>query len=315
MINQKLKWIKIAPGNNSLMIPVYSIGCGQPSIALTCSVHGDERASLFIINNLINKLKILNSIDGTVNIIPTANPSAQYINNRVSFVDQKDLNRVGKGNVSGSYTEKVGAKLFDFLTNCDLVINLHEFGMCSPVTAVYMNVGDETVKRKIIDSILTFSPDIVWVIKANTSTDSIYNSTLDSAIAKAGIPNFPVETSSSYYISDSDIDKVSNGIINVLNLMGIIESPIKKQKEKQRILSFYRKQVFSDYTGIWEPEFCNFQFINKNTYIGKITTIPEFETIDIKSKAEGYLMNYRKRQFVSIGESIYSIGESAEIFR
>jgi len=313
MINQKLNWIEISPGNNRLTIPVYSIGSGQPSIALTCSVHGDERSSLFIINNLINKLRNLDSIAGTINIIPNANPAAQFINNRISFIDQKDLNRVGRGDISGSYTEKVGAKLFDFLTNCDLVINLHEFEMCSPVTAVYMNIGDETVKRKIIESIQTFSPDIVWVINSFTSKDSIYNSTLDSALAIAGIPNFPVETSSSYYISDNDIEKVSNGIISVLNQMGILDSQIINQTETQTVLSFYRKQIFSNYTGIWEPELCKFQFINKNTYIGKITTIPEFETIEIKSEFEGYLMNYRKRQYISFGESIYSIGESTNL--
>ncbi len=188
---------KVSMGQGGVLIlesPVLTLGKGTPKLAVTCSVHGGEHTGILIVAKILEKLKE-GSVIGSVSFVLAANPSAQFVGRRVSPQDLKDLNRAGKGRSNGTYTERVASKLFDFLRTFDFVVNIHEFEMHTPITAVYMNVGDDKVRKKTLDGISAFMPDVVWVIDYEQTSDVQYFATLDTALAKSGVPNFPIETS------------------------------------------------------------------------------------------------------------------------
>ncbi|MFN8575944.1 MAG: succinylglutamate desuccinylase/aspartoacylase family protein [Candidatus Sericytochromatia bacterium] len=288
-------------------IPVYSIGEGKKTFTITCSVHGDETAGLFIVNDFLNKIKG-ETLKGKINIIPAANPVAQFLYSRTSFLDQKDLNRAGKGRFDGSYTDRLANILFKFLKQSDIVVNIHEFEMISPVMGIFDVFDNKETENKILETINIFQPDMIWQINYNKQSDIQYLTTLDLALSKEGVINFPFETSQIHLITQKDINKASDGLLNIACSLGILNKKINNKKNE--IPVFIRKEFSSDLSGLWIPE-QNLELlkpIKNNQLIGKIVSLPDFIETEIYSEHDGILLQYRSKQMISNGTSIYSIG-------
>lgn len=296
--------------------PVLTYGSGEPGepkIGITCCVHGDETSGLFIADRVMEQLKSNDSsLKGTVYILPAANSAAHLDNKRVSALDHKDLNRVGRGNKEGSFTERNGAVLFEFLSQLDFVINIHAFEMRMPVTAVYMNAGNIEVKKKTLAAISAFSPEMIWVIDASNGRDSTYLTTLDTALAEVGVPNFPIETSQLAFLSDKEIERAAQGILNVISFLSIIDATLPASNYKTPAYS--RHEFTAPYAGLWEPEVSLLQPIEPDTKIGTLKVLPNFEAHPIYAQSYGVLIQYRQRQFVATGTSLFSLGYSADRF-
>ena len=291
-------------------IPVYSIGQGKPEITITCSVHGDETAGLFIVNDFLKKIKNI-KLNGKINIIPSANPVAQFLHSRTAFLDQKDLNRSGSGNAFGSYTDRLANVLFNFLIKSDIVINIHEFEMISPVMGIFDCLEDKEkeFENKILEVVKIFNPDMIWKIDYEKTSDNQYQTTLDMALTKAGIINFPFETSQLSLITKENINKASEGLVNIVSHFNIIDK--KPEITKKDIPVFVRKEFSSELAGLWEPSenLKLLEKVQKGDLIGKIVNLPDFSETEIYAEDTGVLIQYRHRQIVGNGASIYSIGQ------
>ncbi len=314
----KTKYLDIGGGAGALelRIPVYSIGSfTQPSLGITCSVHGDEHAGLFIASRFLDLIRDKN-FEGTIHLIPAANPVAQFVNSRVSSLDQKDLNRTGRGRDTGTFTDRVASILFDELShNCDFVINIHEFEMQTPNTAVFMNAGSEKIKAKTLQGIRAFEPEIIWVIEKSQGGDAQYLTTLDTALALADVPNFPIETAQLSLLTNENIEKAALGLVNVAEHLGIISLGQEKSSTwKPR--PFIRQEVTAGAreSGLWEPTkpFSLAETtILTDEVIGTIKRFPDFSIEEVHSPSSGTLVQCRKHQLVSTGTSLFSIGHDA----
>lgn len=294
-----------------LDIPVYTIGNGgRPVFGVTCSVHGDEPGGLYIIARLLDYLQQVDKIDGTIHIIPAANPVAQLVNKRVSPLDLKDLNRTGRGRKDGTFTDRVGACLFEFLSQCDLVVNIHEFEMYTPVTAVFMNTGDSKTKTKTLAAIKAFAPDILWVINPAQDSDVQYQATLDTALTQASIANFPIETTQLAFLSEDEIEKAALGLFRVAAYLGICKSFLELSPFAAPAL--FRQEVTASEAGLWEPSCKLMEIIAVGEQIGTMRRLTDFQQMPIYSPSEGILVQYRHRQLVATGTSLFSLGHNAE---
>lgn len=293
-----------------LDIPVYSIGDGEPVLGITCSVHGDEHNGLYIADRLIDYLNYDRKyINGTIHIIPAANPAAQFVSRRVSPLDLKDLNRAGRGRQDGSFTERVGATLFEFLSKCNLVINIHEFEMHTPITAVFMNAGDTETKTRTLSAIKVFQPNIIWVINTAQNSDVQYQATLDTALAQAGVANFPIETTQLNLLSEDEIDKAAKGLLRVAAHLGICEVSLETQVDVAPAL--FRQEITADEAGLWSPTCKLMQIVESGHPIGVLKTLPQFKEKLITSPSSGILVQFRHRQLVATGTSVFSLGHDA----
>ncbi len=297
-------------GITRLDIPVYTIGTGKPIFAITSHIHGNESAGVFILSRFVDQLLANNHLFGTVHIIPVANPAAQFVNSRVSLLDQKDLNRIGFGSLDGSYTERIGARLFNFLKKCDLVINIHEFEMHTPILAAFMNAGKAKVKSKTLAAIRAFSPNIIWAIETSQSNDEQYQFTLDTALSEVDVTNFPIETTQHAYLTDSEIDNVVQGLLRVTAHVGILKS----QFDIPSILApaFVRKEIRVNQAGLWETTVKLMQEVKKGDPIGTLKTLPDFQKISIDSPLDGVLIQHRRCELVATGTGLFSIGIRAD---
>jgi len=205
----------------------------------------------------------------------------------------------------------VGAILFNFLSQCDLVVNIHEFEMHTPVTAVFMNAGKEETKALTLSAIKAFSPDIIWIINTSQSSDVQYQTTLDTALAQSGIANFPIETAQLNLLTDHEINKATMGLYQVAAYLGICE-PISESYSTSISPAFFRQEITAENAGLWEPDCKLMQTIENGSSIGNLISLPDFRLAQIQSPSDGVLVQYRHRQLVSTGTSLFSIGHKAD---
>jgi predicted deacylase len=295
-------------GMTQMEIPVYTFGKGEPVLCITCYLHGDETAGIYVLANVVDYLKSVDSLRGTVHIIPVANPAAQFVKNRLSPIDSQDINRLRKGNKEGTLTERNAFYLFEFLVKCDLVINIHAFEMISPVTAVFMNAGSQEIRNKTLAAMKAFSPEVIWMTDVSENNESIYQTTLDVTLAEEGVTNFSIETPEIMFLTNEQIRRASQGILNVANHMGILKVYGCNEMARETQVISQRKVFTVHVAGLWEPNVTLTQLVEHDTQVGTLRTLHNFEKQDIVADCSGILFQYRSRQHVATGASLFSVG-------
>jgi predicted deacylase len=128
------------PGHYYVETPVTIMATGQPltyaahilrgeqpgpRIGILSGLHGDEFSTAVLVLSLFPLLE-LNTLVGTVVLVPMANSLGFEAATRSTPHDMANLNRVFPGNPRGTVTEILAAKLTEtFIRNCDVIFDLH----------------------------------------------------------------------------------------------------------------------------------------------------------------------------------------------
>jgi uncharacterized protein len=97
----------------------------RPCLALVAGVHGDEYDGILALHGVAREL-IPSQLQGSLIVIPVANPFAFAHGRRRTPEDDKDLNRVFPGAPRGSLSDRLAHRLCqDILRSADLVFTLH----------------------------------------------------------------------------------------------------------------------------------------------------------------------------------------------
>ena len=115
------------PDGSSLALPVLVMVGQRPTPRLVCvaGVHGDEHEGVTALLELWEELEP-EALQGTVVMVPVANPPAFAANARVNPQDPVDMNRVFPGRADGRITERLAYHLFhSVVTGADLVLSMH----------------------------------------------------------------------------------------------------------------------------------------------------------------------------------------------
>jgi len=290
-------------GGMNVRIPFTTAGEGRPRLAITCGVHGDEFASLIICRDLLDALHGLR-LKGSIHVVTAANPPALATRTRVAANDFLDLNRVGRGDARGTLTERTAAALFEFLSGCGFVIDLHEFLMDTPPMAIYSPARDPDVDQRIIEGISAFGPTVVWSMNHASEGEAKYASTLVAALASAGTPGFVVETSRPCALSADDARAVVRGLVGVARLAGVIEG-----EPTFRAAPAYARAVrYADGAGVWRPESSLMSEVKAGEKVGELTRHDLVGREEILSQADGTLIQMRSADVVDTGASLFTVG-------
>jgi predicted deacylase len=97
----------------------------RPCLALIGGVHGNEYEGIIALHQMLREVGTWR-LDGSLIVLPIANPFAFAKAQRRTPTDDKDLNRVFPGSRDGSLSEQLASRLcFDLLHETDLVFTLH----------------------------------------------------------------------------------------------------------------------------------------------------------------------------------------------
>jgi uncharacterized protein len=122
--------LTLAVPDAPIAVPVIVIAGSRPRprLAVVGGVHGDEYDGIQAAQRLARTVDP-KTIDGTLVIVPIANPNAYAAGQRISAIDGIDLNRVFPGHAQGRPTERLADCLCrSVLRHMDLIFTLHGAG-------------------------------------------------------------------------------------------------------------------------------------------------------------------------------------------
>ena len=251
--NIELKFSNNAHAFDKIPVPLVTIKNGDgPTLLLSAGNHGDEYEGQVIIRRLIHELDPAD-INGRLILLPALNYPAMLANQRVSPLDQGNMNRSFPGIEDGPPT----AAIADYVTRhilplADAGIDLHSGGSAAyylPL-AFLCTAADADITRQNLALVDAFGAPHTFVVRGENSTSGF-----DPVAHRHGLPFISTELCGGANVDRAATDIGLRGVDNVMRHLGIIEGasgPGSATRFMNGIDGSY--QVSAAYSGIFEPE-------------------------------------------------------------
>ncbi|GEM_PF-3697515 len=295
-------------GFTDITLPVLEIGQGKPIVSIVAGMHGNETSGLLVIDTLLDSLP--SKINGTVQIILSANPLALNEQKRMSSIDCLDMNRIFPGDANKTVTQKIAKKISEIVRHADMVLDLHAFDMKTPLMGILITADDAEQTERNVRLMQQFIPRQVWVIDIKKGAEREFNRCLGSFLNNHKIPNIAVEMDSQEVISRDQIKECVQGIIRVLSEHRMIEMS-HHMHEKFEFLD--RSVIASSESGIFVPTVEIFDIVKEGDKVGVLKIVQERVSIPIMATISGRVMQILRSKFVLPGQELIAIGQSREM--
>lgn len=312
-------FLQVSDGDDaSAVIPVtVHNGVSEgPVLALIAGIHGSEYSpilSMQEVAGLINPAVL----SGTVVIVHIANMPA-FTGSTIYFgpQDLKNLNRSFPGDPNGSVTQRIAHVLTsEVIAQSDYLLDIHSGdaneSLRPSYSAYYAEAGGAEViaqSRRIavafgLETIVQFSGDY------DSLDEAIYTS---AQAVERGVPAMDVESGELGIIDQRSIKPITDGVVNVMRELDMIEGDPVLPNNPLFINS--RGRVYSEHNGIWYPDplVSTGDYITEGTILGRITDYHGAELQEVVAPASGVLLILFGTPPVNEGDNIVVVGRVAE---
>ncbi|MEP9366671.1 M14 family metallopeptidase [Xanthobacter sp. VNH20] len=322
---------QIAPGTRALVslpvtrtlrgdlsIPVHVLaGAAEgPTLAVLCSVHGDENGSLVALKALLDGLD-LSTLAGTLLLLPVANPLA-FADLRRETSEQRentDLHRCFPGNARGSITEMIAAVIArEVIARCDALIDIHAGGNGGRIQQRADLNEDATgdVRARSLAMCEAFGTGFVHV-------NFLPPSTAAGHANKLGIAACAVEVGGTYLptpLANFYRDMTVRGIEAVMALLGMLERQAAPVPDQHMFGRKARKEANPTRAGYLlsladEPSDLG-RAVQRDELLGTVIDPFTLEAVEeLRAPCDGVIFFSRMSGIVDAGAKGYAIAESA----
>jgi hypothetical protein len=268
-----------------------------PTLCVVAGIHGDEINSVEIARRSFQAIDPLR-FKGTLIVVPAANANGFRTMNRY-MVDRRDLNRAFPGSIKGSVTSIVANALFErVIRRCDYLIDLHTG------SNFRTNVAQIRVDLEHPDSLALAESFGVGVIIGGAGP----NGSLRREAVKAGVAAIIYEAGPPYSFVEHEIELGSQGVLNVMNDLGMFETRGKRGKAQKLIGSSWvripkgRGGIFLTKIGLGER-------VRDGDLLGTVTDPVTDRAYEIRANRSGLVIGAALPQVVLSGYGVFHIGE------
>ncbi|HUW21772.1 MAG TPA: succinylglutamate desuccinylase/aspartoacylase family protein [Candidatus Bathyarchaeia archaeon] len=310
-MNQQIKTSRIKIGSVGpidIQIPIIKIGQGKPVISLISGLHGNEDTGTLILERLFQKIKNWPQINGTIKIIPFANPLCLINNSRELPTDNKDLNRLFPGNKKGTLSERIAYYLFQAVKDSNLLIDFHTFPkMDLLITGILVPIDKkDKLMTKTQKFLYLFNPDFIWKLDTQGEDIDKKGSLIELLLIRNNIA-FALELPLIDKISSDQIKKILRGISVVVR--NTITDKFYRTVNKVPIIN--RKIVTSPISGLFIPLKKTGENIQVNIPFGKIVSLETLDSEKVKTPIAGQIIMISEPNIVKTGDKILALGQTA----
>jgi hypothetical protein len=272
-LSRAINWkIKLIPGEilektTQLYYGIYKKG--SPKICIVAGIHGDEGPwGVYAINKLL-EITDTSNINGSISILPVANPKAFQENSRVASMDHLDLNRVFPGDPKGSYTQRVAAVIAEnIIEDSDYIVDLHGGGSWCVNAFGFEFEGSEKLAR-------VMNPP--FLLKATGKDGSLSNYAKNN-----GKQVTALEMGGKAYFEKDYANEISKKLWNALVHTKILDEEKNEFNYKCRYVG-PSSVLRPDYGGLFIPDFNEDKVgkvVGKNEILGKVVDPVNFRTLE-----------------------------------
>lgn len=297
---------KINLGPLAITLPTITFGQGPKMVGLVLGVHGVETTGLFLLQKLVEKESELKN---EVRVISSANPSGLLLASRLGELDLpvniKDPNRSFPGKINGSVQERVSAAVLEIISDCDFVLDIHNFsnlGQTFPILSLEGIDNSQGASVETLNFLKSLGMDFAFLIDTKQAERREFSGTLNEALNKEGIPNLSLELPPIEFLAESDLEILAGKVIRAINNIG------KRANHEVKLPKLINTEIVrSERVGIFTPALKPPKEVKKGEVLGTIFDPFNLETIKIKSPRDGLLVVLKRKDFVRVGEFLFEI--------
>src|SRR2546423_12664259 len=236
-----------SPVLGELEIPAFDVrGSDGPTLMLTAGVHGCEYSSIAAVGDLVRALEP-QELAGRVLAVPVVNVSA--FRTRTPFLppeDGKNLNRCFPGRPDGSYSEALAHHLFEVMSGCDYLIDLHGGDLVEALEPFVL--FDES---PVGDTARSMAKAFGLPYAICAPRDERIEGTTVAAVADVGIPGMVAEAGGRGLLEGAAGRVLAGGVENVLRSLELLPPAHVTAVET----TLFRRFLWLDSpsAGWWEP--------------------------------------------------------------
>ena len=283
-----------------------------PVLWINGTVHGDELNGSYAAWELSGEIDP-EQLSGTLVVTPICNPIAFECRNKISAIDNMDMDTAFPGDPEGMMTQRIAHMIYrEIKANAGAVISFHT--MATPYRANPYSV------RKIIpgvsDSVNQVSEGMqrAFGVVTNCVVDlrgdtnelpGVTSGALDITCMKDGIPAFMGEMGQGGKVETEYVEAAKKGILNVMRYLKMLEGPV--EKPGRQVLITKRRFLRSDKGGMIRMNVksgdevkAGESLLNLHYYGDEMESYP--------ARTDCYVIGVRENPVVSTGDRVAFVG-------
>ncbi|WP_302326469.1 M14 family metallopeptidase [Enterocloster lavalensis] len=283
-----------------------------PVLWINGTVHGDELNGSYAAWELSGEIDP-EQLSGTLVVTPICNPIAFECRNKISAIDNMDMDTAFPGDPEGMMTQRIAHLIYrEIKANAGAVISFHT--MATPYRA------DPYSVRKIIpgvsDSVNEVSEGMqrAFGVVTNCVVDlrgdtnelpGVTNGALDITCMKDGIPAFMGEMGQGGKVETEYVEAAKKGILNVMRYLKMLDGPV--EKPGRQVLITKRRFLRSDKGGMIRMNVksgdevkAGESLLNLHYYGDEMESYP--------ARTDCYVIGVRENPVVSTGDRVAFVG-------
>jgi N-alpha-acetyl-L-2,4-diaminobutyrate deacetylase len=315
---KQVSYLKVPHSRNdsawgSVLIPITVIKNGVgPTVLLVGGVHGGEYEGPVALMKLLRELSP-EQVNGRIIILPALNLPAVVSGERLSPIDNKDMNRVFPGRWNGSITEVIAHYVYeDILPLCDAVLDLHTGGY-SLNLAPYISMhylDNQLLTDQTLAALKDFQAPFGIVMREFGG-----EGLLDYAVEGMGKIFLCAELGGGS-LAPHTLRIAETGTRNFLKHFDILPGEIELCATAMQLMEIPEAQNYHTVTteGIYEGLFELGAIVEEGQTLGQVHFVTNpFRTPEkIMAQCSGVLVGVRGPSFVSMGDCVGVIAQKLE---
>lgn len=270
-----------------------------PLISVIAAQHGNEWNGTYVCHQLFNNLNP-ETVSGTLVVIPTANPIAFHQAQRVSMIDNIDMNRTWGISHRRKPTEHLAERIFQaFIQKSDFVVDLHsggpgEYTLCAAV-----------LQSKWTHLVASLNLTCTMVHEANGGISSAKgNTSLAHACNKLNIPCLLIEMGHGRNVDVPVCNRFVKSLNNFLIKVEMLKGSLVVQKTK---IYTSKVTVAGAVSGFLEIV-CELEDeVTEGQVVARLTPLFSSSVQDVVSPMNGIVIYKRRLSLASPGDTIVHI--------
>lgn len=225
-----------------------------PTVLLLGGVHGDEYEGQIALAKMAGALEA-EDVAGTLIVLSSTNLPAALANNRLSPLDNVNLNRAFPGDASGTPTQMIAHYVEELLLPiCDYVIDLHSGGSSLdylPCVRARLS-SNPRIRQKTLEMVRAFDADFAVLFRPAKAEPR----TMSAACERKGVVYINPETGGGAQVGRRALQAAHEGTLRCLLALGVIADasvPRSSGGTRTATLVAGASLVYGDSDGVWEP--------------------------------------------------------------
>jgi predicted deacylase len=276
----------------------------RPCLGLAAGVHGNEYEGMVTLAELLATLDP-RTLDGSLIVVPIANPFAFRAGQRRTPQDNRDLNRVFPGSTTGTLSERLAHRLCRVLGGADLVFTLHSAmadGMLAPWVE-FLEGSSDLERTTHAAAVASGFPDLVALPRLP--------GVLMTALAERGVPVIEGEVGGLGATTAENVAYYTARVLAVARHLGVLRGAGGPDTDRPVPRIWHLHGVEAEVDGLFQRAVELLEAVQPGSVLGRLIDVRNGGDREVRSPVAAVVGGYRVHAGARAGDRLVTLWERA----